>query len=113
MDIELTKLLISETRKSLNKLSVAEQQALAATGDNSFYHPFLHNAGYQEAVQEIKLFVKQLENLTGVEFIGSDGSYITASGTTDFIEINLQAIERLITVFSASQADNAEPSVKR
>lgn len=54
MDIELTKLLISETRKSLNKLSVAEQQALAATGDNSFYHPFLHNAGYQEAVQEIK-----------------------------------------------------------
>ena len=108
MDVKLANLLIDETKKSLNKLEAAEQKALAEAGEDSFSHPFLNDAGYQEAAQEIKLLVKQLEDLTGVKFMGTGTAYVTAASTAEFLEINLQAIQHVVAVLSQHRNDVPE-----
>ena len=105
MDIKLANILIVAAEKSLNKLEVAERQALAASDDDSFCHPYLHDANYQEAAQEIRLLVKQLEDLSGVKFMDTGAAYVTAAATAEFLKVNLHAIQCLIGVLSQHQND--------
>lgn len=108
MDIKFAKLLINETRKSLEKLHAAEQKVIARNDENTFCDPLMFDSGFQEAAQEIKLFVRQLEILTDVKFTDVAGAYITSAATAEFVEINLQAIEHLIEVLSYQHNDAPE-----
>ncbi len=103
MDTKLTKLLVAETRKSLDKLRSSEENFKPQTGNEDLFAATLHNPAYNEAEMEIKLFIKQLENQTQVAFDLPSDAFFCSENATKSIEINLQAIERLIEVFELHQ----------
>jgi len=99
MDVELAKLLITETRKSLEKLKNAEEK-FNAENKEDFYNQLTSDSSYMEAEHEAKLFVKQLEDLTGVSFELKGADFLTASMATQSIEPKLKAIERAAAVLT-------------
>lgn len=99
MDIKLTKLLINETRKSLEKLNAAEQKFYAENKEDIF-NLLISDSGYVEAEHEVMLFAKQLETQTGVSFELQGGGFLSAAMVTQAVEPKLKAIEQVALVLS-------------
>ena len=103
MDVNLAMIFIDETRKSLVKLLAAEENfnSRKNKGDEDILP--ISDPEYMEAEHEVKLFVKQLETLTGVSFNLTGSEFLVASLAAKHIEPNLKAIEQLIQVLSRQQ----------
>lgn len=99
MDIKLAKLLIFETRNSLNKLHTAEEKFYANDKKDVFKLIF-SDPDYAEAEHEIKLFAKQLETQTGVSFELKGSDFLSATMATQTVEPKLKAIEQVALVLS-------------
>ena len=100
MNVELAELLIAETRKSLAKLLAAEENFYAQNNEDDVNVLPTSDPEYMKAEHEVKLFVKQLEDLTGVSFELKGADFLTASMATLNIEPKLQAIERVAAVLT-------------
>ncbi|MBO5605834.1 MAG: hypothetical protein J5915_10680 [Acidaminococcaceae bacterium] len=108
MDFDIIKLLIKETRKSLEKLCVAEKAVHSNSDDGGFIDSLTYDASYQEAAQEIRLFISQIEKLTDTRFTHMPTAFISAEATVNSVEPNLKAVEQLIQVLSSYRKDTQE-----
>lgn len=108
MDFEIIKLLIEETRKSLDKLCTAEKAVRSNSNDAGFIDALIYDDSYQEAAQEVRLFISQLEKLTDTKFTHMPTAFFSAEATVNSVEPNLKAVEQLIHVLTSYQKDTHE-----